>query len=437
MINIIIETLATATDVLFCAWFIPRFNGISLRGKYKALIWMPILLCYQLMADHLFNGKGFDLLYMAGILFFTICFAFTLNKDRRLWSLLSAFVHIIVLMLSGTLVYSTFAMFFDNIASVVDGSRMYLRIMYICVCKIVQLAFYRLMLQIFRRDKELDITNGILSFSFTILTALGLGALMKIATDGNLVGMDILILIIAVIFILLNVVLYLMLYQMQSLFKSKYALSLMQERMSFEKSKMEEAYTIWSNIRKVKHDLKNHFTVIKGKLEEGDIISCKQYLNDLDNTVESMGNLIRSGNHVIDYLINSKLSALDDVHILISGYVGNYNDIDDIDLVCVLGNILDNAIEAQKNVSSDKRIELHFMQNKSSRVIVCKNSIECSVLKNNKQLRTTKESPELHGMGHQIVENAVKKYNGWIDYFEEDNMFGVQIMLPVEDKSIK
>ena len=87
-----------------------------------------------------------------------------------------------------------------------------------------------------------------------------------------------------------------------------------------------------------------------------------------------------------------------------------------------------------KNVSSDKRIELHFVQNNLTRVIVCKNSIEHSVLKNNKELRTTKESPELHGMGHQIVETTIKKYNGWIDYFEEDKMFGVQIMLPINDK---
>ena len=46
------------------------------------------------------------------------------------------------------------------------------------------------------------------------------------------------------------------------------------------------------------------------------------------------------------------------------------------------------------------------------------------------KLRSTKSSSELHGLGHQIVESKVNKYNGIIDYFEDEDMFGVQIMLP-------
>ena len=143
-----------------------------------------------------------------------------------------------------------------------------------------------------------------------------------------------------------------------------------------------------------------------------------------------MGNLIQSGNSVIDYLINTKLSTLDNVEVLISGYVGNYADIADVDLACILGNILDNAIEAQDHVISSKRIELLFLRKNSNRIIICKNTVKESVLQNNQRLKSTKEAPELHGMGHQIVETTVKKYNGLIDYFEKDDMFGVQIVLP-------
>ena len=153
-------------------------------------------------------------------------------------------------------------------------------------------------------------------------------------------------------------------------------------------------------------------------------------MTQLYGTIESMGNLIQSGNSVIDYLINTKLSTLDNVEVLVSGYVGNYADIADVDLACILGNILDNAIEAQANVISSKRIELLFLRKNSNRIIICKNTIKESVLRNNQRLKTTKKAPELHGMGHQIVETTVKKYDGLIDYFEKDDMFGVQIVLP-------
>ena len=213
--------------------------------------------------------------------------------------------------------------------------------------------------------------------------------------------------------------------------KNKYELSLMRERIESEKSRTEEASAIWEKIRKLKHDLKNHFTVLKGKLDDGNVESCKKYLSELNQTVDSMGNLIKSGNSVIDYIINTKLSHLDGVRVLISGYVDNYSDIDDVDLACILGNVIDNAIEAQESVKTMKRIELSFLKKNSNRIIICKNTVSGSVLKNNKQLRTTKKCRDSHGLGHQIVEETVKKYDGIVDYFEEEDVFGVQIILPV------
>jgi hypothetical protein len=333
-------------------------------------------------------------------------------------------------MLINSLVYFVFSLFVEELDTVIQGSDSYLRVLYILACKVIQFAFYRLILQIFKKDQTLDLKNGILSFFFTTATALSLGALIKVSMLCQTPGADVMILGLACILILLNVILYLMIYQVQMLAKSKYELTLVHKQMEFERSRMEEAHTIWENIRKVKHDLKNHFTVIRGTLDKGDVESCKQYMDGLYQTVESMGNLIQSGNSAIDYIINSKLSNLGGVRVLISGYVGNYNDLDAADLACILGNIIDNAIEAQEKVESDKCIELHFLQKGSSRIIICKNSISGSVLNSNKDLRSTKSSPEWHGLGHQIVETTIKKYHGWIDYFEESNMFGVQIILP-------
>ena len=371
MINTIVEILATTTEILFLIWFIPQFNGVSWRRKIKSIGWAVALLCYQLIADNLL--QGFDLLYMVGVLLFTICFALSLTKHQRLWAILSALIYVIVLMLSGSLAYSVFSLFIENTEVIIDGSKIYLRIMYICVGKIVQFAFFRLVLLIFRKGRTLDLKNGFFSFSFTILTALGLGALMKIATDGDFEGMDFLILLIAVVLILLNIILYVMIYQLQSLLKSQYELRLMRERIDFERSRIDEANLIWENIRKTKHDLKNHFAVIKGKLDAGEGEACKEYINQLYATVENMGNLIRSGNSIIDYLINSKLSGVENVNVIISGYVGDYDDIEDVDLASIIGNILDNAVEAQNQVDDEKRILLHFGQKNSNRVIICKN----------------------------------------------------------------
>ena len=139
--------------------------------------------------------------------------------------------------------------------------------------------------------------------------------------------------------------------------------------------------------------------------------------------------LIRSDNTILDYLINSKLCALKNTRVVISGSIGDLSDIRDADLACLMGNILDNAIEAVAQVE-EKRIELLFSKQNANRIIICKNTIKESVLENNRELRTTKRSGGSHGWGHQIVEKIVSDYHGMIDYFEEFGMFGVQIILP-------
>ena len=428
MIHTIIEIIATISDVVFLAWFVSCYHSVYVWKKTKALIWVAIFLIYQLFVDAVF--PAFDMIALIGVVIVSVGYSITLQRKPLVKAIFAAFLYLIVIMLTGNLVNSVFSVAIDDIDAVIQGSDSYLRVIYLLVCKLMHFASYRLLLKIFGKDRTLDWKNGMLSFLFTIAIAFALGFLMKLAVSNPSDEVEVLVLILAALLILLNVILYLMIYRVQSLLKSRYDLMLIQERMTSEKNRVEEVSLIWDNIRQVKHDLKNHFSVLKGHLNEEDIESCQKYVSQLSGTIESMGNLIQSGNSVIDYLINTKLSTLDNVEVLISGYVGNYADIADVDLACILGNVLDNAIEAQEHVVSAKRIELLFLRKNSNRMIICKNTIKESVLRNNQRLKSTKDVPELHGMGHQIVETTVKKYNGLIDYFEKDDMFGVQIVLP-------
>ena len=426
--NLAVEIIATVVDVLFLLWFIPRFNDVSVKKRPFTLFWVLGLLVFQLTADRIL--QGFDLLYMLGSFLISLGFALTLKKKFAIWPIFSATLFVIEPILFNSLIYTDFSLFINEMDSVMQGAVSYVRVIYIIICKLLQFAFYRLMLLIFRKGKDLNAKSALLSFAFTAATALGLGALMKIAAQSVSRETNVLVLILAIILVSMNIILYIMIKQVQQLLHHKYELAILNKQKDFERSRMDEVNTIWGNIRKLKHDLKNHFSAISGLLEDGKYDSGIQYLSELNNTVNSMGELIKSGNTVVDYIINSKLSNLDGVQVIVSGYVGSFSDIEDIDMVSILGNILDNAIEAQEKTIGEKRIELLFLRKNTNRVIICKNSVSESVLKNNKLLSSTKDSPELHGFGHQIVESTVKKYNGIIDYFEENNVFGVQIILP-------
>ncbi len=422
---IVFEICAVIADTLLLAWFIPRMHGTSVFKKPRTLIWIAIFAVYAMLSNHLL--QGYSMIALTGMAAILVCYSIFSEPGRYKWAIIVAFLHLSILVLSEGFLFALFSYPINSAELLIYGSESILRVAYLLVCKLTQLALYQVVLQVFEKEQIPDIKNGLLA---AIITALGLGILMKYAARSGDPSTEIIIFALVIVFVLLNLILYLMIRQLRAILKNKYEMQLMQERMAFEKSRVDEASVIWRNIRQVKHDLKNHFSVMRGHLADGDIEACEKYVAKLDATIEGMGNMIQSGNTVIDYLINSKLSGLDSVEVLISGYVGHYSDIDDVDLACILGNVLDNAIEALHHIQAEKRIELLFLRRKADRIIICKNTIKESVLSNNRGLKSTKESSDMHGIGHQIVENTVKKYHGLIDYFEEDGMFGVQIMLP-------
>lgn len=431
MINVISELIATVLDVVFLIWFLPSFHKTNFKKNKMALIIPALLLCFQLVADNFL--EGFDILYLFVYFLFSGIYSYIFSGKKIQRTILSSCIYVAIIMLLNSFVYVIFSLFVNDMDIIIQarGTIATERIIYLISCKLTQFATFKFILRIFRSDDNLDIKNSLLVFFFTIITAGGLGALMAISSSYHTDQTSILIFTVVVVLILSNIALYYLIYQVQKLLKSKYELKLLQEKMNFEKSRYEEATVVWDNIRKVRHDMKNHFAVVSGHLKNEDIKSCEEYIEQIMPSVESMGNLLRSNNSVLDYLINSKLAGLKETQIVISGIVSNFNDVEDTDLASVIGNILDNAVEAQEKVLGTKRIELLFRMKNDNRVIICKNTVAESVLKTNKELRSTKKNHDDHGLGHQIVETILKKYDGWVDYFETEDMFGAQIMLPM------
>jgi sensor histidine kinase regulating citrate/malate metabolism len=335
------------------------------------------------------------------------------------------------MMLVSTLLFSVFSLYIPNPEVLLQGSKMSIRVLIILIGKAVLFACYQLLSKLFSKEKSIININAMMMFGLTIGTAIGLAVLMKIASVIENVDADVEILILASILVLLNVIFYLLIWQNQKMQKHKYELRLIAERISNYEKHSDEVAIIWDNIKSVKHDLNNHFLYLQAQLELGNTEKCKTYLSEIQSEVSKMGKLFKTGNDVIDYMINVKMSRLTETQILVSGNAGEFADILDADMTCILGNILDNAIEALEKVKKNKRLELHFSSTKNCRIILCKNSVDESILNVNSELNTTKSDAEHHGFGHVIVEDIVQKYGGFTDYFEDDEMFGVQISIPM------
>ena len=425
--DFLFELCTSLFDSVLYIYFILRYNGVSFRTSKLTVPAILLLFGVTVLGDHLL--PGFSTLISITLFLIATSFSLWVSKKNKLRAIIASCIYEISFILLSSLLYMGMSMFLNDFDQLMQGSSGLGRYIYVLLHKIALFTTLHLVLRIFRAENLKNIWNGVLAFVFSLTTMFGLWATMyMVATpDGDIFKTQILIIVLS--FILVNVLLYILLYQIQRLEKTKYELKLLEEKIAFEETRYNDASAIWNNVRKVQHDMKQHLVVMAGFLEQEEPKKCQEYIDSLLPEVDQIGKLVRSNNSVLDYLINSKLCALKDTRIVISGSIGDLSDIRDIDLACLIGNILDNAIEALSNVS-EKRIELLFSAQNDNRVIICKNTINESVLKNNRELRSTKTSGDSHGWGHQIVAKIVSDYHGMVDYFEEFGMFGVQIILP-------
>lgn len=426
-LNLIIEIATSLFDSILFVYFIIRYNRATFMTSKLTVPTVLLLFGITLIGDFLLA----DYYLIISLLLFFVATAFSIwiSKNHIFRAIIATCIYEMAFILLSSLIYAILSITISDLDMFMQGSSGVGRYIYISLHKLALFTLLQFILHVFRSDEALNVWNGVLTFSLSLTTMLGLGATMYVAISPVAVDFQTQILIIVISFILINVFLYVLLYQIQKLQKSRYELRLLEEKMAFEKARHNDASAVWENVRKVQHDMKQHLTVMSGYLEQDESEACKTYIQSLLPQVDQMGKLIRSDNTILDYLINSKLCALKNTRVIISGSIGDLSDIRDADLACLMGNILDNAIEAVEQVE-EKRIELLFSKQNSNRIIICKNTVKKSVLKNNKELRTTKKSGDSHGWGHQIVEKIVSDYHGMIDYFEEFGMFGVQIILP-------
>ncbi|MGN0159851.1 MAG: GHKL domain-containing protein [Lachnospiraceae bacterium] len=102
------------------------------------------------------------------------------------------------------------------------------------------------------------------------------------------------------------------------------------------------------------------------------------------------------------------------------------------DVSLILMNLLDNAFEAS-DISTGKTIKLRIFLHNKMYNIICKNSIDNSVLDRNPKLKTNKDDSKVHGIGIQIIRSKTDEYGGLVDFGEENGFFIAHIMIPFQE----
>lgn len=187
----------------------------------------------------------------------------------------------------------------------------------------------------------------------------------------------------------------------------------------------------YGDLRKFRHDLNNKIIVIKQLLEKNKIEELNEYISGLSGKIGKTDTYCQSGNVAVDSIVNYKLSFASEKGIDIRTDISIPPEIiiEDDDIVIIIGNLLDNAIEAVGKTSKKGYICFQLKLNKNSIYINVENSHSNNFNKEKGKLTTTKEDKKMHGIGLKSVESVVEKYEGVMDVSYDDVKFDVTIII--------
>lgn len=185
------------------------------------------------------------------------------------------------------------------------------------------------------------------------------------------------------------------------------------------------------------HDAKNHLTAIQDLSEDPQI---RGYVDKLSSELDDYTRSCHSGNKLLDVILNRYVLECQKrgLNFDYNVKVCNLGDIEDMDLVTILGNLLDNAIEAAEK-SQEKTVYLETSLRNAYQVIVIQNS-SLPPRESYGRLQTSKPDQSMHGFGLKSVAKCLKKYQGdlhW-DYDEDNHLFTMTVMIDtiLQDKTV-
>lgn len=201
---------------------------------------------------------------------------------------------------------------------------------------------------------------------------------------------------------------------------------------SILKKQRDEVENVYNTMRGWRHDYHNHMQTIKAYLAMNQIEEIHEYLDHLEEDLDSIDIAIRTGNNSVNAILSSKISIAEKkgINVNCKATVPKDLKISDVHLCAIIGNLLDNAIEACDKVSSDKRfIRVYIGLFQQQLYISVSNSTESTRRKKLTELITSKKGE--HGLGLKRVDRIVDQYEGFVNRKNEPGVFATEIMLPL------
>lgn len=190
----------------------------------------------------------------------------------------------------------------------------------------------------------------------------------------------------------------------------------------------EEVQSIYAKMRGWRHDYHNHIQALLALV--GDDDRTRDYLWKLNKDLTEVDTVVKTGNVTVDAILNSKLTLIKSKDIPVDAVAKVPDDlkISEIDLCAIIGNLLDNAIEAVLPLPAEERfIRIYIGMMKAQLYISVTNSTAAEPRKIGGKYVSTKG--EGRGVGLMRVDSIAKRNGGTVNRQNESGVFATEVLM--------
>ncbi len=189
-----------------------------------------------------------------------------------------------------------------------------------------------------------------------------------------------------------------------------------------------------SRVRALRHDMKNHILALQVLVQRKEMEETNQYLESMKDFMANPQEYVKTGNDTVDSLLNYKIQKANEVlHVVETKIIiPEQLHLRSFDLNVLLGNLLDNAIDASMQ-TEDKKLKITIKLDKGILFLSICNSCQGIADGRSDFLETTKEDKVNHGIGLKNVRRIVEKYHGDITFLQEKGSMVTDVMMYVKE----
>lgn len=264
-------------------------------------------------------------------------------------------------------------------------------------------------------------------FALIFVPLLSSAAICFLAYTENVSGAG--IVIISLCLLAINfLMLYLYNYLLHSI-AQKYETEMLRQKVQVYSGQLSVILQNEERIKALQHDMKHHMNELKLLANKYNVTEILEYIDQMEEFVQNPNEIISSGNIEIDSILNYMLQKagreLEAVNIKV---VLPEKLQHSFDINVILGNLLENAIEAAGK-TDERRLDINIQMQQGILRIQIENSYNGKLKEKHHKLLTTKDEKEIHGIGLENVRKIVEKHDGIMEIYPDEDMFRVRLIL--------